>query len=85
MELLHAPVEIITAFQGGHAQPYAFRYEGRSYKINAIHGYHRVREGQATIYQWSVSAAGNVYVLEWNGDTLEAHLTAIDVPAEVRG
>ena len=84
MEMLRTPIDIVTIFQDGHARPHLFQYAGHTYRIDAIHGYHRVREGQATIYQWSVSAAGNVYVLEWNGETLEAHLTAIDAPAGAR-
>jgi len=81
MEQIQEPIKLVTIFQDQHVRPYMFAWNGRTYKIEQLHGYHATKEGSTTTYHWSVSANSNIYQLAWNNETLEAQLESTDAVA----
>ena len=78
MEQIEASIKVVAVFQDGMMRPHLFNWEDRTYKVTDLHSYYQTKEGRAVIYNWTVSASGNTYALQWNNQTLAWQLVGVD-------
>lgn len=84
---LNEPIQVLVDFRpsirfGSHQGPIkviprAFVWNNRRYVINSLHLVHKEKQGDATLYYFSVSTDTNTYTLLFNSVTLEWHLVEI--------
>ena len=69
-EDIFEPIEVITYFRDGQLQPLRFRWNGRVYKINHVHGQWQEHQGHGRQIHYSVSSDGpdNFEILFDSGD-----------------
>ena len=68
------PIEVGVVFQRAHARPVWFRWGRKRYDVHAVtHAWQEraARPGRAPAHHYAVAAAGNVFELRLNAETLQ--------------
>ena len=81
---LNEPVQVLVDFRpSAHrlkptvVMPRAFLWRNRRYLIHSLNLVHHEKQGEATVYYFSVSNQTNTYKLSFNNSTLEWRLVEI--------
>ena len=83
---LNEPIRILVEFRpiepagrrrGTLAIPRVFLWRNRRYLVTSLNLIHTERQGEATVYYFSVSAEGTTYTLSFHNVRLEWHLVHV--------
>ena len=73
------PIDVMVAFKRGNAEPVAFKWCGRHYKVDRVNLMHAERRGREKVYVFSVSDKANAYRLRFSTETLKWNLEEMAV------
>lgn len=77
-EEVNEPIEVVSLFKGGKAQPLIFRWRSHLYKIQQVNFYHKVTEGKDLIHAFSVSSEQEgAFKISFNPNSLVWRLNQI--------
>ena len=62
-EQIDEKIEVIVKFKESEIFPHFFRWSGRVYKVERVNMVHKERDGNDTIYYFSVSDKANFFRL----------------------
>jgi hypothetical protein len=65
------PVNVWVFFKKGQITPYVFFWNNRRIAIDKVNLMHQSREGDKTLYHFSVSSGGNFYKLGFDSTNLK--------------
>ncbi len=72
------PISVWVFFKKGAITPYVFFWNNRRITIDKVNLVHQTREGNKTLYHFSVSSGGNFYRLGFDGTDLKWVLEAVE-------
>lgn len=75
---LSEQVNVWVMFKGSLIEPLVFFWKGRQIKVEKINFIHTTKDGNSSIYHFSVSSAGNFYKLGFEPGTLKWFLEAVE-------
>jgi hypothetical protein len=75
---LSDPINVWAFFKKGAITPYVFFWNSRRIEIEKVNLVHQSREGNKTLYHFSVSSGGNFYRLGFDGTELKWILEAVE-------
>ena len=61
IQSVQEPIEVITVFSDGHAQPLRFKWRGRVVKVSKVTGEWVRKEGESRIHYYSVLGGSSDY------------------------
>ena len=74
----HEAINVWVFFAKNTIQPMVFFWKGRKIKIETINLMHTTKDGDRTLYHFSVSADGNFYRLGFDSKNLKWILEAVE-------
>lgn len=70
IEMIHEPIDILVSFQRGRVIPILFMWRGKKYAIQKLNLIHKKKNGNDTIYYFSVTDAANAFKLSFSVPSL---------------
>jgi hypothetical protein len=67
---VHESVEVYAVFARGTIVPRAFRWSGRSYRVETVNQHWSGRNGAVRLFFFAVTSGGNAYKLCFNASDL---------------
>lgn len=65
-EIINEPIDVIVRFAKESVRPEAFRWQGRTYRIEKVNLVHHERDGSDKTYYFSVSDSANFFRLAFS-------------------
>lgn len=72
------PVNVWVFFKKNLIQPYLFFWNNRQIKVDKVNLVHTSKNGDSTVYHFSISSGGNFYKLRFDLSSLKWFLEAIE-------
>lgn len=72
------PINVWVLFKGREIQPYLFFWNSRQIKIDNINLVHTTKDGNRTLYHFSVSSGGNYYRLKFDSNNLKWFIEEVE-------
>jgi len=94
IEKIHEPLAVLASFSGGAAQPVRFRWQGRTYKVEAVNarwidrgpqaqctglGGPDDRQGEVYELYYSLQSGGQTYIVHFSSKELQWWLDEVVV------
>ena len=76
-EEIKEQIVVVAIFKNGHALPYSFKWQNRTYKVDQVNLEHQERHGNDLIFCFSVTALDNMYELSFGSHHLIWNLEKI--------
>lgn len=70
VEQINDPIQAFVLFKHGKVIPFSFSWNGKSYKVKGTNMIHTAKDGEATLYFFSVSSESGTYKLQFNTQTM---------------
>ncbi len=69
-ELINEPIQVFAEFTKKGPRPYLFKWKNRDYKIKTLNFVHTSKQGNKTLFHFSVSTDTNMYKITFDPTTL---------------
>lgn len=70
-------IQVGAIFKNSLLHPVWFKWDGRKYEVKKVNYAWQTKKGEALVYHFSVSSAGNTYEITFNSKEMAWRLSSI--------